>query len=1057
MLKKNRIARAIQYSLLLGSVSIAQAALAQEAQQQDDSLLEEEVVEKVAVTGSRIRKAEFSSASPVQVVSGEISREMGMFNAEDMLQTTTQAGGLQIDNSFGGFVLDNGPGASTVGFRGLGPERTLVLLNGRRIAPAGVGGAPVAADLNLIPGVMIDRVENLFDGASTVYGSDAIAGVANILLRKDVEGFEIEGSYSNPQAGGGEEEILSVMWGQTTDNGFITIGAEYNNQRAQSVAQNPFNPNCVELYYEDENGNKLGQYRSVAPSSRPVDSCDIFPLTNRIQAQNFWGSLYYTPNKTNVGIPNFSESGVPFQYAGLFPDWVAVDGNGDGIPDSAIVDGDGDGLQDFSFQDPFYSYARSDYANSEDFINPLKRYSVMVNGEHNFGDDDDTTVFFEGLYATRKSTFFSTGSSFFPWVPASNPFNPCGTSAPNCEASLDIDRGGVATRPILYGIRGDRDRFEAEVSQYRLTTGIMGNIGALDDFAQGNWAYELYVGYSASKGEDRRNGLDDRRLQLSLNTTVQNADGSYSCGDGTDGCVPVNVFADNMFQLGGGHFTAEEEAYLFTERYMETKVKQSIISGFVTGDLFTLPWNDEVVPMVLGAEFRKDEIESNPNDIASEGYMYNYFVDKGADGSRNMREVFTEFDFPLLRGEEWAEELTLTASGRWTDESYYDPATTYSLKMVYRPVEWFTIRGTKGTSYRAPNLRERFLNGTTGFNNITDPCVVPEAARVEPLDPNLPSTYDPAEETRQQRILDSCRANGADPTSLGLGLTGTSFTSNVNTEIVTGGSEELKEENSTAKTYGFVFEQPFSEDFDLTLSASWYHIEITDAIVEPSNQYVVDQCYDNAEIPDGSSGFCSRVTRDSSGRIQLLDTSFLNAGLYTSKGIDYNIYYNQEFVVDGKTLEVTLDMLATNMKEQISDILGSVDDNAGEPAYPEWRASARLSLGYDDFRLSWITRFIGKGELDDPGEFANDSTTPPCDGLEIQCRPVWYTEDYYTHDIALNWSQDNYSVTFGIRNVFNDAPPKADDAGVFSNRNIPLGIGYDVFGRTAYLNFGVDF
>ncbi|MBT1062424.1 TonB-dependent receptor [Bowmanella sp. Y26] len=1055
MIRKNRIAKAVQYSLLLGSVSISQATFAQETQPSDDSLLEEEVIEKVAVTGSRIRKAEFSSASPVQVISGEISREMGLFNAEDMLQTTNQASGLQIDNSFGGFVLDNGPGASTIGFRGLGAERTLVIMNGRRIAPAGVGGAPVSPDLNLIPGVMIERVENLFDGASTVYGSDAIAGVANIILRKDVEGFELEGSYSNPQAGGAEEEVLSAMWGKTTDNGFITVGLEYNNQRRQSLGQNEFTGDCTEMYYEDEQGNKLTQYRSVSPSSNPVDSCYLFPLTNRIQAENFWGSLYHTPGSTNVGIPNFSESGVPFVYAGLFPDWVAVDGNGDGIPDSAIVDGNGDGLQDFSFQDPYYGYERTDRANSADFINPLKRYSAMANGEYSFGDDNDTTVFFEALYARRKSEFFAPGAQIFPWVPKTNPFNPCGTFAPNCEASIGIDRGGVRTRPLLNGIQGDRDVYKIDVEQYRLLTGVKGNIGAFDNIGLGNWAYEVYAGYSASNGEDSRNGINAERLYHSLDTTVLNEDGSYSCGNGSDGCVPVNLFADNMFALGGGRFTEAEEDYLFTERYMETKVKQSIISGYVTGDLFSLPWNDEVVPMVFGAEFRKDEIESNPNDVASKGLLLHYFTDQGADGSRNMREVFTEFEFPLLRGKEWAEELTLTASGRWTDESYYDPASTYSLKMVYRPVEWFTVRGTKGTSYRAPNLRERFLNGTTGFNSVFDPCVVPESARVESLDPNLPSTYDAAEETRLARVMTACSNNNVDPTALGLGLTGTSFTGNINTEIVTGGSEELKEENSTAKTYGFVFEQPFIEDVELTFSMSWYDIEITDAIVEPNRQYIINQCYDNEQVPDGSSGFCSRITRNSAGRIELIDASFINAGLYTSKGLDYNLYYNQEFVFDGKALDVVLDIQATQMKEQVSDILGTIDDNVGEPAMPEWRASARLSLGYDDFRLSWITRFIGAGELDKPEEF--DGGYAPCDGLDVQCRPVWYTEDYYRHDVSLNWSKDNYSVTFGIRNLLNEAPPKADDGGVFSNRNVPLGIGYDLFGRTAYLNFGVDF
>ncbi|MCO4798905.1 MAG: TonB-dependent receptor plug domain-containing protein, partial [Colwelliaceae bacterium] len=197
MKKLNLLASSIKTALLIGVVgSFNTYATQQEDAEKkvavqevnasdllEENLEDEEEVERVVVTGSRIRRSEFSNASPIQVISGDISRELGLFDASEMLQSTNQAAGQQIDNSFGGFVLDNGPGSATIGFRGLGAERTLVLINGRRMAPAGVGGAPTSPDLNLIPGVMIQRVENLYDGASTVYGSDAVAGVANVILR----------------------------------------------------------------------------------------------------------------------------------------------------------------------------------------------------------------------------------------------------------------------------------------------------------------------------------------------------------------------------------------------------------------------------------------------------------------------------------------------------------------------------------------------------------------------------------------------------------------------------------------------------------------------------------------------------------------------------------------------------------------------------------------------------------------------------------------------------------------------------------------------------------
>jgi len=168
-----------------------------------DLLEEDSSIEEVIVTGSRLKRDSFDSASPLQIISGDISRESGLFDTAEILQTTAQAAGSQVNNSFNTFVLDNGLGSATIGYRGLGADRTLVLLNGRRVGPAGVGGAPSVADLNLIPTALIQRIENVFDGASAVYGSDAVAGVANIILRSDVDGFEARIAGAQPESGGG--------------------------------------------------------------------------------------------------------------------------------------------------------------------------------------------------------------------------------------------------------------------------------------------------------------------------------------------------------------------------------------------------------------------------------------------------------------------------------------------------------------------------------------------------------------------------------------------------------------------------------------------------------------------------------------------------------------------------------------------------------------------------------------------------------------------------------------------------------------------------------------
>lgn len=1038
--------------------------------QELDDLLEEseeevkEVVERVTVTGSRIRRQEFSTASPIQVINGDISRELGLFDTAELLQTTSQVSGLQIDSTFSGFVLDNGPGASTIGFRGLGAGRTLVLVNGRRIAPAGAGGAPVSPDLNLIPTVLIERVENLFDGASTTYGSDAIAGVSNAILRTDVDGFEFQGFYSNPESDGAEQTVLSGMYGTSGDDYRFQIAFEYNETRGQSFSENRFVSDCDEIIQEDRAGNIYSEYRGIGPSSSPATNCDLFPLSNRVSHLDFFGSLYYTPGSTNVGIPNFTETtttlgNVPFIFG-----TVPGDSNGDGIDDIGVYDGNGDGLLDVNFQDPLYGLSISDYVNSSDWTRPLQRFSIFMDGDYLFNDDNDTRFFYEGLYARRDSDGFSAGAQIFEVVGVDNPFNPCGTdpiNSVNCYGATGLDRffGDTPSRmqPII-SIRGDRDVEQADVYQYRMVAGLEGNIGALADFGQGNWFYEVSASYSASKGENSTNGLNEERLIFSLENSVRTADGSISCGDG---CVPVNLFADSIYQIGGGNFaTQAERDYLFLERSIETEVKQTLIGGFIGGDLLTLPWNDEIVPLIVGFEYRKDEIITNANDVAAEGLLWGFFSDRGADGDRDLKELYFETELPLLRGAAYAEELTITAAGRSTNETFYDTETVWSLKGVYRPNEWLTVRGTRGTSYRAPDLGNRFLNGTSGFNTVFDPCVVPDGARESDITggPNAPETYVPEDDNREARVFTACAANGVDATSLGL-RTATSDRVGAasSTEIITSGTEDLDPETSTSQTWGMIFEQPWSEEFELTLSFTNYEITINDAVATLTPGAILTLCYNNEDAPNGDSALCNLAPRDADGFLTDISRTPVNFDSQSSRGTDYNFFYRQAFVVGDNELDVTLDVLATKLKSQTSESFQTFDDNVGEPAFPEWRGNARLGLAYKDFRFNWITFYIGAGEPDNLGDFEDDNIA--CDGLVgISCRPVSYTGSYVRHNMSVSYSWDNMNVNVGMSNVFDRQPNKVGTRGnVFNVRNIPLGVGYDLTGREVFVNFGVSF
>ena len=213
------------------------AAIAQDAPDEDEAVTVIEEIdetdearqEKVVVTGSRIARDSFTSTAPLQVVTADTIREAGLVDLGDILKTTTVVNGNQLDQTVttSGFLGDGGPGGAAVGLRGLDPERTLVLVNGRRYAPAGVEGAPSFPDISLIPSSVVSRIDVLLDGASSVYGSDAVAGVVNVILRDEYDGFNVEAFRTFPQDGGGEQTSIDFIMGSVGDRGSFMFAGEH--------------------------------------------------------------------------------------------------------------------------------------------------------------------------------------------------------------------------------------------------------------------------------------------------------------------------------------------------------------------------------------------------------------------------------------------------------------------------------------------------------------------------------------------------------------------------------------------------------------------------------------------------------------------------------------------------------------------------------------------------------------------------------------------------------------------------------------------------------------
>jgi iron complex outermembrane recepter protein len=350
--------------------------------------------ETIVVTGSRIRRDAFTSTAPLQVIDSEDIRDAGLVDVGQILSQTSVAQGIQLDNTItsGGFVTDGGPGAQNVSLRGLSADRTLALINGRRFAAAGIGGAPSLPDTNLIPSSMIQRIDILLDGASSVYGSDAVAGVINVVLRDSFEGIQADAFVSVPESSGGGGQRYNVLMGGSSDGSNYLFAVEYYAQERMRVRDRD--------YHLDPDSGYYCQKRIVRDASGNLNSFCSGAIINRVCRGV---DLYSTPGETNLpGI-------VP-------PGWSSVVALGtDGASTSLLP----------QFQSTYMD-------ENTDIIPQSQRYSMFFTGDTDLNPIfgwDGINLFAEASYTNSQTTRKTDYSGqLFPVVGADNPFNPFGVT-----------------------------------------------------------------------------------------------------------------------------------------------------------------------------------------------------------------------------------------------------------------------------------------------------------------------------------------------------------------------------------------------------------------------------------------------------------------------------------------------------------------------------------------------------------------------------------------------------------------------------------------------------
>ncbi len=676
MIKKTHEDSAFLRGLLAAGVSslalgIGAPALAQDDQvdeiEEFDDLDDVATDDTIVVTGSRIAKDVFSSSSPIQVILPDQSSLAGLLSATEILQSTTAASGsFQLGDFASGFVFDGGPGANSLSLRGLGATRTLLLLNGRRLNPSGTRGTVSTVDLNVLPTAIVKRIDILKDGASSIYGSDAVAGVVNIITTDDFDGVTIDAATQLPTDGGGEVYRGSITAGLTGDRGHMVSSFEYFKREPVLQGQRDWARCPFENYRDPDTGERLDLLDTNPDTIDGPNGEKCFASANRYV-------VVVAPTRRVVFDP----------------------GNGDdpADPDWRIA-----------------SLAERNFFDDEELgatlISPVERFTFSSFGSYDIDWFGGTTLFYEAMVNNRRSTSNSGTRQFAPQYSGAHPLNPF-TDA-------------LFALPLTFV---DPLEFDVELWTTRFVAGANGVVGDT------GWTWDSAFVYGRSMGRYGSQIILEDRVGNALDI-VETSPGVFDCAVNVNAlpfgepdvgptCVPLDAFA--AIRRGDARYTQAELDYITAFEYGNTTFEQILFqTSFANSAVFSLPAGD--VGMAIGFEGRKDSIDDRPGPNAAAGNSWGLTSAGRTEGSDNVLEGFAEVYIPLLRDEPFFEHLNLEGSGRYTNYDSGYSGWTYKAGIDWGVGEGVKIRSSYGTSFRAPALFELFLGGQTAFFSGTDPC-----------------------------------------------------------------------------------------------------------------------------------------------------------------------------------------------------------------------------------------------------------------------------------------------------------------------------------------------
>lgn len=904
----------------------------------------------VTVTGSLLRRPEYQTTVPIQTIDIKADIAAGQFSTAEMLQSTAvAAGSTQINNQFSGYLVGGGTGIQTINLRGLGSNRTLVLLDGQRPGPAGTRGQTGAGfDLNVVPSVILGRVEIVKDGSSSIYGSDAISGVVNLITKKRMDKTEINTSVSLPQHGGGQQYTASVGTGWNFDSGNVMVAAQFQEQKPLALKQRDY--------------FKCPQDMVWGPDGKRIDRQDLSIL----QGSSLAGCNNLYAN-TIINYFDFRERYVPTtdgSTVGPFPGYAPRP-----YPTPTYADGNPNG----AYYKDVLNYP---FAGDQWVLNKNKNTSLYASSLFNFGSVDWTNQFLYNHRDTRTQGF----RQFFPTI---------------------AGPGGYYLPIMPFPSNSD-----IKVDYYYLHTALDGGFGDSD------WQWQVNAEHSRSDGTYATVGIDAR------------VSGDLTLDANTLDTPPVDYY-DPGFLSGSNMSQLVQAIGIYSKG--RTTYDLSTVNAVANGPLFSLPAGD--VNAAFGVEYRHRKINDQPSQASVNGWLWGSSSAQVTKGSDHVTEAFAELGVPLLSDLPLVKSLSIDLSGRqfkYSSVGKSDNVWKYGLNWQLN--DMLRVRGTIGTSYRAPALYELYLGNQTGFQsqiNI-DPCI------------------DYANSTNDF-VRANCAAAGIPSDYQGGGASAT--------VVQGGGKGVLQPETSRAKSLGIVFTP--SDSTNLALDYFDYHIKGEIDTLDASS--IVFGCYGRPIYPNS---FCDLFDRNppnaaaNPNQITEVRATYININSERTRGYDFQANYNREFSFG--TLNANAQVTYTlEDSQQLFDSAAasgfSATNFVGYIGRPKTVGKADVSLKRGHWTYSWQGTYVSSTRNKD---IAPTFTYYGVQGAGRDIRAGWQ----FRHSVSVGYDRDSWGVMFGIRNLFDKAPDLISSGVDSRTGNVPLNASqYDWYGRTFFLRANYKF